>query len=42
MRLNSSFVVPLTDKPRTLYIGARQRNGIWFSNKEIQLPAAAR
>ncbi len=39
-RMNSSFVVPLGDKPRKIYAGARQHGGVWFTNMEIELPAA--
>ncbi len=39
-RMNTTFVIPLTDKPRKIYAGARQHGGVWFTNVAIQLPAA--
>ncbi len=32
------FVVPLTDRSQTVYVGARLRGGPWFTNIEISLP----
>jgi hypothetical protein len=39
-RMDRSFVIPLGDKPRKIYAGARQHGGVWFTNVEIEIPAA--
>ena len=36
------FVVPLSDRPQTVYVGARLRGGAWFTNIEIRLPPRKR
>ena len=35
------FTVILGSKPQTVYAGVRERNGNWFANVEISLPAAS-
>ena len=35
------FTVILGSKPQTVYAGVRERNGNWFANVEINLPAAS-
>jgi hypothetical protein len=39
-RLNSPFIVALGTAPRRVFGGAVQRGGAWFTNVELELPAA--
>jgi hypothetical protein len=39
-RMNTTFLVSLGSRPRKIYAGARQHGGVWFTNREISLPAA--
>jgi hypothetical protein len=40
LQLGEPFTVTLIGRPQTVYAGARERNGDWFANVEIELPAA--
>jgi hypothetical protein len=37
---DQTFVVKAGNAPKTVYVGARLRGGVWFSNTEEQIPAA--